>query len=240
MLQQILKDMWVDPEILAGLDEEQKQTLFCKMREEQVRKWKIWDQEEAEKKSEKDKKKVVDFLTGSNGEPWVWVMGEHENDESIDDILKGEAIEKARNLAEKETQQIRKQVEAKLSEYIDLTPKIEDEICSPKLTIEDDVDIYCSVDELREKMNKPTRNNNYAFNHYQTKNRFNIIDTRDVLQEISLNTQKVAERVALWEKRLTEERTSEIFQKIQNKRLQTAREAEEAEKKQEVVWREQG
>jgi SH2 domain-containing protein 4A len=52
-------------------------------------------------------KKQVDFLMGSDGEPWVWVMGEHPDDLSIEEILEQEAREKARRQAEKEAEQLR-------------------------------------------------------------------------------------------------------------------------------------
>ncbi|KAK9719924.1 SH2 domain [Popillia japonica] len=188
-----------------------------------------------------------------DGEPWVWVMGEHENDKSIQEILRDEAIEKARKLAEKEAEELRKQVEAKITmELIELTPKIQDlDEMTSKLNIEevqdggddDGTGIYCSVDELREKMSKPIKNmNNYTICHYQSKNKLNniIIDRRtNVLQELSINKNKVAQRIALWEKRLTEERTCEIFNNIQKKQMEVAKEAEEAEKRQEQLWIEQ-
>ncbi|KAI4457250.1 t cell-specific adapter protein tsad [Holotrichia oblita] len=175
-------------------------------------------------------------------------MGEHENDKSIQEILRDEAIERARELAEKEAEELRKQVEAKFTmELIELTPKIEDlEEMTPELGIEgnddDGTGIYCSVDELREKMSKPIKNmNNYSICHYQSKNKLNhhIVDRRDVLQELSINKNKVAQRIALWEKRLTEERTCEIFNNIQKKQMEVAKEAEEAEKRQEQLWIEQ-
>ena len=54
-------------------------------------------------------KKTVAFLEGEDGEPWVWVMGEHENDKRIEDIIEEEAQKEALKLAEEEAEALRYQ-----------------------------------------------------------------------------------------------------------------------------------
>ena len=51
--------------------------------------------------------KKVKFMEGSDGNPWVWVMGEHPSDKSIEDILEEEAQDKAEKQAETELQALR-------------------------------------------------------------------------------------------------------------------------------------
>ncbi|XP_025108838.1 SH2 domain-containing protein 4B-like isoform X2 [Pomacea canaliculata] len=117
MLQQILRDMYIDPDLLAELDEEQKQILFVKIREEQVRRWKQREEEYEKENVSKPKKhpkqgaKKVDFLKGRDGSEWVWVMGEHKDDLSIEQILEREAQRKALFQAEEEAAEQRKKKE---------------------------------------------------------------------------------------------------------------------------------
>lgn len=83
MLAKILEDMWVEPEVLEALSEEQKRILFLKMREEQVRRWA--EREEREEREgrnnentrpKKADNKHVRWLLGRDGDVSVSVIGE--------------------------------------------------------------------------------------------------------------------------------------------------------------------
>ncbi|XP_029972617.1 SH2 domain-containing protein 4A [Salarias fasciatus] len=83
MLAKILEDMWVEPEVLEALSEEQKRILFLKMREEQVRRWREReDREEREGRdyhsirSKKASSKHVSWLLGRDGDVSVSIIGE--------------------------------------------------------------------------------------------------------------------------------------------------------------------
>ncbi|KAE8631527.1 hypothetical protein XENTR_v10001222 [Xenopus tropicalis] len=123
MLKQILADMYIDPELLAELSEEQKQILFFKMRQEQIRRWQEWeakcDQNEDKKRNSRPRKacnKSVHWRFGTDQEVWVWVMGEHSSDKPYDQICDEIIAEQARREAEKEAEQLRKKQEVELSQ----------------------------------------------------------------------------------------------------------------------------
>jgi SH2 domain-containing protein 4A len=44
-LKQVIKEMYIDPELLEQLGDEQKQILFRKIREEQLRRWAVKEKE---------------------------------------------------------------------------------------------------------------------------------------------------------------------------------------------------
>uniref|UniRef100_A0A673JSU5 SH2 domain-containing protein 4B-like n=1 Tax=Sinocyclocheilus rhinocerous TaxID=307959 RepID=A0A673JSU5_9TELE len=100
MMQQILRDMFVDPELLAELNEEQRQILFYKIRQEQVRRW-------TESESQEGKnRKSVQWLQGRDGEVWVWVMGDAPGDKPYQMIVKELMEERARRQAQLEAQEL--------------------------------------------------------------------------------------------------------------------------------------
>ncbi|XP_057393069.1 SH2 domain-containing protein 4A isoform X1 [Balaenoptera acutorostrata] len=115
MLKQILSEMYIDPDLLAELSEEQKQILFFKMREEQVRRWK--EREAAMEKQEslpvkprpkKDNGKSVHWKLGADEEVWVWVMGEHHLDKPYNALCDEILAQGARLKPEQEVRELRK------------------------------------------------------------------------------------------------------------------------------------
>ncbi|NWR54990.1 SH24B protein, partial [Bucorvus abyssinicus] len=137
MLQQILRDMYIDPELLAELNDEQKQILFYKMREEQLRRWQEREEkartEEAVLRETARRKqstgKHVQWLRGKDGEVWVWVMGEAPGDKPYEQISEELMAERARQQAQKEAEELWRQKEA------EITKKFRDAMAQEKARI---------------------------------------------------------------------------------------------------------
>ncbi|CAM4705242.1 unnamed protein product [Lepidochelys kempii] len=145
MLQQILRDMYIDPELLAELNEEQKHILFYKMREEQLRRWR--EREDKEQREEAALKRTmrlkqgndkhVQWLHGSDGEIWVWIMGDSPGDKPYEQISEELIAERARQQAQKEAEELWKQKEAEITKkFRDAMAKEKAKIVAEKWKIE--------------------------------------------------------------------------------------------------------
>ncbi|XP_048798248.1 SH2 domain-containing protein 4A isoform X1 [Lagopus muta] len=112
MLKQILSEMYIDPDLLAELSEEQKQILFYKMRQEQIRRWKereaAADKVSAKKPlPKKASTKSVQWKLGADNDVWVWVMGEHPSDKSYAAICEEIQAQRAKRLANEQGKEAR-------------------------------------------------------------------------------------------------------------------------------------
>ncbi|KAL7853763.1 hypothetical protein AOLI_G00206070 [Acnodon oligacanthus] len=103
MLQQILNDMYIDPDVLDALNEEQKKTLFLKMRQEQVRRWKEREEKMENEEPHKPKPKTahsksVNWLLGRDGDVQVIIIGETDEFKSSKILYTGLGERKAASL----------------------------------------------------------------------------------------------------------------------------------------------
>ncbi|XP_069466928.1 SH2 domain-containing protein 4B [Ambystoma mexicanum] len=146
MLQQILRDMYIDPDLLAELNEEQKHILFYKMREEQLRRWREgeeWDsisRDEGKKPpitERSDHEKHIQWLSGTDGDVWVWVMGEAPGDKPYEQISEELMEEKARLQAQQEAEELWKKKEAEIEKkFRDVLAKEKARIVAEKWKVE--------------------------------------------------------------------------------------------------------
>ncbi|KAJ8417985.1 hypothetical protein AAFF_G00136940 [Aldrovandia affinis] len=108
MMQQILRDMFIEPDLLAELNEEQKHILFYKIREEQVRRWTEWASQDGGLPGPPrgGGGKGVQWLLGQDGDVWVWVMGEAPGDKPYQEIVTELMEDRARRQAQHEAQEL--------------------------------------------------------------------------------------------------------------------------------------
>ncbi|KAM9581065.1 SH2 domain-containing protein 4A [Guaruba guarouba] len=128
MLKQILSEMYIDPDLLAELSEEQKQILFFKMRQEQIRRWKereaAMDKASAKKPlPRKANGKSVTWKLGADNDVWVWVMGEHPSDKSYAAICEEIQAQRAKRLVREQSKEGREN-DSSVTRSLRLQPEV--------------------------------------------------------------------------------------------------------------------
>ncbi|KAK7112647.1 hypothetical protein V1264_012072 [Littorina saxatilis] len=237
MLQQILKDMYIDPEILKELDEEQKQILFVKMREEQVRRWKEKEEDFEEEirlrpRQPKPGAKKVNFRTGQDGCEWVWVMGEHNSDLTIEEILEQEAQRKAQaqaetealELREKEELQLKKKIEEEKQRMHQQTERLEKELKVDRQkeaitrTSQKAREEVAKIEQLRQQYEEAEKKRLQELSEEQTRLRRKSLENMETVKK---------------------RRSTEIYDRWREQRQQIDKQAEEASKVVEASFKEQ-
>lgn len=231
MLQQILTDMFIEPDLLLELSDEQKQILFLKMREEQVRRWREYedklDKEERRKPKPKPKpgKKGVSFLKGSDGNEWVWVMGEHPSDKSIEQILEEEAQAKALLEAEREAEELREKEEAETQRKLEEERKRMQEEIEREKRRQEEAALYQSIKEARLMAKKAE----------EERKRLEEEEKRKMQEIATVERRKTLQHVDNMKKR----RSDELYIKWKEMKRNLDKVAEESSKELEKNFREQ-
>ncbi|CAH2321355.1 Hypothetical predicted protein [Pelobates cultripes] len=137
--------MYIDPDLLAELNEEQKQILFYKMREEQIKRWHGWDANldkgvskmKIKAKFQHNNSKHIQWLQGADGDVWVWIMGEAQGDKPYELICEELMAERARQQAQKEAEEQWKKKEAEIEKkFRDAMAKEKARIVAEKWKVE--------------------------------------------------------------------------------------------------------
>lgn len=235
MLQQILQTMNVDPDLLSELSDEQKAILFVKIREEQVRRYNDFEkknQDDRIPRKPKKGRKNVDFLLGKNGKEWVWVMGEHKNDKSIEEMIELEIQERALKEAEREIEEIRRREEAELTRKLEEEKeRLEGEQHQKEEELRkqrEEAELYASLKQAREMARKLEEEKQKA----EEEEKIRVEQLRHRFAE---DQRRSLERLVKDKNR----RSSEIFTEYMCKREEMEKIAEQNIKEVETSWQEQ-
>ncbi|KAM6985119.1 SH2 domain-containing protein 4A [Aplochiton taeniatus] len=215
MLQQILTDMFIDPELLTELNEEQKQVLFFKMRQEQVRRWKEkeaqLEKEETASKESNATGRSVSWLPGLDSDVWVWVMGEHPADKPYDQICDDIIAERAALQAQREAEELRAKKE------VELVKRFSTIFTEPELLSMRDLDIRPGPkeeeEEQRETQRKEAQRKEEQAKEQQAREASAAAAQEQKQQEEELKKREAEERRRAEEevRRLEEQRKQQIY-----------------------------